>query len=729
VPSGFTDLDRLTSGWQPSDMIIVAARPGMGKTAMVLAIALNAARDFGKGVAIFSLEMASTQLVQRLISMESEIPASKFRNGKLEDYEWEQLKATVERLNSVPIFIDDTPAINIFELRAKCRRLKMQHDIQMIVIDYLQLMTGASDSSKGGNREQEIASISRALKSLAKELNVPVIALSQLSRAVEVRGGSKRPQLSDLRESGCLVGDTLITDAQTGKRHRIRDLAHSGSQLWPTAVHSLGQDLKLANMPVSNVFFSGHKPVFELKTRSGRKITATANHPFYLPRGWERLDGLCVGDRIALPGKITIEKPTNPMSRDELVLLAHLIGDGCILPKQPYHYTSADLQNIAAVTETARRLFGIEARSVQQKNWWRAYLPSPYQLTHGKKHPITAWYERLGLERARSCEKCLPEALFECDEAHIALFLHHLWATDGNISWKKLKGRKNSAAIYYASSSLSLAEQVQHALLRLGIWSTVKTSQKGSYRAMYQVHVSGLENQRQFLQTVGCHGKRGEIIPELLGTLQLIAANPNTAVVPKEAWGQVVTPCKDEAGASWRKVAEAIGMSYCGPTLFKSGISKERLARLSVALPCQPLLQLCASDIYWDEIVSISPAGTADVYDATVPETHNFVANDIVVHNSIEQDADIVSFIYRPEYYQILEDEHGQSLKGIAEFIVAKHRHGALDTIRLKFTDTFAKFSNLDDPTFAGLNDPLGGGLPSSVIARPSRMNDEDIPF
>jgi Replicative DNA helicase len=242
--------------------------------------------------------MASTQLVQRLISMESEIPASKFRNGKLEDYEWEQLKATVERLNSVPIFIDDTPAINIFELRAKCRRLKMQHDIQMIVIDYLQLMTGASDSSKGGNREQEIASISRALKSLAKELNVPVIALSQLSRAVEVRGGSKRPQLSDLRESG-----------------------------------------------------------------------------------------------------------------------------------------------------------------------------------------------------------------------------------------------------------------------------------------------------------------------------------------------------------------------------------------------------------------------------------------------SIEQDADIVSFIYRPEYYQILEDEQGQSLKGIAEFIVAKHRHGALDTIRLKFTDTFAKFGNLDDPTFAGLSDPLGGGLPSSVIARPSRMNDEDIPF
>lgn len=206
VPSGFTDLDRLTSGWQASDLIIIAARPGMGKTSLVLAVCLNAARDFNKGVALFSLEMASAQLVQRLISMESEIAGSKLRNGKLEDYEWQQLKTTIERLNSVPIFIDDTPAINIFELRAKCRRLKQQHDIQLIIIDYLQLMTGTTEG-KNGNREQEIAGISRALKSLAKEINVPVIALSQLSRAVETRGGSKRPQLSDLRESGSIEQD------------------------------------------------------------------------------------------------------------------------------------------------------------------------------------------------------------------------------------------------------------------------------------------------------------------------------------------------------------------------------------------------------------------------------------------------------------------------------------------------------------------------------------------
>ena len=179
-------------------------------TSLILAMALNAAKDFNKGVALFSLEMANTQLVSRLISMEAEIPGSKMRSGKLEDYEWQQLQSTVEKLSQIPVFIDDTPGINIFELRAKCRRLKMQHDIQLIIIDYLQLMTGASENNRNANREQEIAGISRALKGMAKELSVPVIALSQLSRAVEVRGGAKRPQLSDLRESGSIEQDADI---------------------------------------------------------------------------------------------------------------------------------------------------------------------------------------------------------------------------------------------------------------------------------------------------------------------------------------------------------------------------------------------------------------------------------------------------------------------------------------------------------------------------------------
>ncbi len=207
VPSGFTALDRVTSGWQKSDLVIIAARPAMGKTAFVLSVLRNAAVDHNRPVAIFSLEMSSVQLVNRLISSEAELDSEKIKKGNLADYEWEQLVHKTAKLSKAPLFVDDTPALSVLELRAKCRKLKAQHDIQMIVIDYLQLMSGDSKTGSSGNREQEIASISRALKMIAKELEVPVIALSQLSRAVETRGGDKRPQLSDLRESGAIEQD------------------------------------------------------------------------------------------------------------------------------------------------------------------------------------------------------------------------------------------------------------------------------------------------------------------------------------------------------------------------------------------------------------------------------------------------------------------------------------------------------------------------------------------
>lgn len=209
IPSGFEKLDELTSGWQPSDLIIVAARPGMGKTALTLSMARNMAVDQSVPVAFFSLEMSSVQLITRLISSETGLSSEKLRTGKLEQHEWEQLNVKVKDLEKAPLFIDDTPSLSIFDLRAKARRLASQHGIRLIVIDYLQLMT-AGGSQKGGNREQEISTISRNLKALAKELSVPVIALSQLSRAVETRGGSKRPLLSDLRESGAIEQDADI---------------------------------------------------------------------------------------------------------------------------------------------------------------------------------------------------------------------------------------------------------------------------------------------------------------------------------------------------------------------------------------------------------------------------------------------------------------------------------------------------------------------------------------
>lgn len=204
VPSGFSGVDRVTSGWQKTDLIIIAARPAMGKTAFILSMTRNMAVQFKVPVAVFSLEMSSIQLVNRLISAESELGSEKIKKGTLIGDDWNRLNGAIQVLDEAPIFIDDTPALSIFEFRAKCRRLKMQHDIGMVLVDYLQLMTAGTDTR--GSREQEVSMISRSLKAIAKELNVPIIALSQLNRSVESREG-KRPQLSDLRESGAIEQD------------------------------------------------------------------------------------------------------------------------------------------------------------------------------------------------------------------------------------------------------------------------------------------------------------------------------------------------------------------------------------------------------------------------------------------------------------------------------------------------------------------------------------------
>lgn len=209
VPSGFRDVDKETGGWQNSDLIIIAARPAMGKTAFLLSMARNIAVGHKIPMALFSLEMASVQLITRMIASETRISSEKLRKGTLDDEEWQRLFSNVSELENAPLYIDETPSLSIFDFRAKCRRLVMQHGVRLIMVDYLQLMTAGGGGKGVGNREQEISMISRSLKAIAKELNVPVIALSQLSRSVEARPG-KRPQLSDLRESGAIEQDADI---------------------------------------------------------------------------------------------------------------------------------------------------------------------------------------------------------------------------------------------------------------------------------------------------------------------------------------------------------------------------------------------------------------------------------------------------------------------------------------------------------------------------------------
>lgn len=698
IPSHFTDLDKLLSGLNRSNLNILAARPAMGKTAFALNLAENVCFKSKVPVGIFSLEMSAEQLVHRLVCSQANVESDKIKTGSLNGIEYQRIVAAVNFMQEHTMIIEDQPGLSITDLRARARRMKELYGVEFIVIDYLQLLNGGTSGKGQDSRQNEISEISRGLKNLARELNVPILCLSQLSRKVEERTGH-RPMMSDLRESGCLAGDTLIKDADTGKLITIKELAEREEQT-PLNVFAVNHEMKVGKHLMTKVFYSGKKQTYLLKTRTGRSIKASANHPFLMLSGWTRLDQLNPGDRIALPRDYKSHSQS-PHSKDELALLAHLLGDGCILPKQPYHYTSADDANIQTVSTAAKKLFDIDARLVKQKNWTHAYLPSPYRLTHGKKHPITNWFEKLGIERVRSYDKRLPKTIVENSSSKIAFFLHHLWATDGNISEKNLKGRKPSAAIYYASSSSVLSEQVQHLLLCLGIQSTlgILNSNKG-YRPMYHVNIQGVEHQKKFLTMVGSAGSRGNAIPSLIQNLNQIESNPNCDIIPKEAWQIYVKQAKDRKEMSWRDLSKALTTSYSGSSLMKSGISRKRLHLIANVLEDEKLSQVASSDIYWDEITSIELLEIEDVYDATVPEVHNFVANDIIVHNSIEQDADIVMFLLRREYYDP-NDRPGQ-----AELIIGKNRHGSVGSVMLTFRKEYAQFVNYT-PVQAGMGDDV----------------------
>jgi len=426
VPSGFRDIDRLTSGFQPGNLIIVAARPSMGKSALGLCMAANIGVKHQHPVALFTLEMSKAEVTQRLMCSEAKVESQRLRSGKLAVDDWPRLTAACDKLAKAPIYVDDTGSINMMEIRSKARRLKTQEpNLSLIIVDYLQLMTSGSTAE---NRVQEVSQISRQLKVLARDLDTPVLAMSQLSRAVEQRH-DKRPILSDLRESGCLTGDSRVFLPEIGAYVPISDLMGQEG----VSVMALNEETwRMEPRRVLRTFSNGRKPVFTLVTRLGHTIRATGNHKFRALDGWRRLDDMAPGIRIALP-----------------------LG-----------------------------------------------MSSP--LRH--EHPAGT------------------------------------------------------------------------------------------------AEVQG-------------------------GVAQLISRSDTIATT---------------------------------------------------------------GEVCWDEIVQLEPDGIEETYDLTVEGLHNFVANDVIVHNSIEQDADLVFFIYRDEYYNEESDQ-----QGLAEVILAKHRNGPTGSEKLSFLKRYAKFADL----------------------------------
>ena len=379
------------------------------------------------------------------------------------------------------------------------------------------------------------------------------------------------------------------------------------------------------------------------------------------------------------------------MSEAEVALLGHLIGDGCTLPRHAIQYTTKDRDVAELVASLATEIFGgsVRPRINPERTWFQVYLPSAQRLTHGVRNPVALWLDEMGVFGLRSWQKRVPEKVFAQPPHLIATFLRHLWATDGCLH----VGRsRHYPVIRYDSSSEQLVRDVQSLLLRLSINARrfpVSMGTKG--RTIHRLEVQGRDEAIRFLNAVSAAGapKRHQRL-EILMWFDGRVRNTNRDVVPKEAWRSIVVPAMQQAGVTTRALQERIDTRFCGSALYKRGIGRERALAVAGAVDSDELAHLATSDVYWDEVASVEPDGEEEVYDLTVDGLHNFVADDIIAHNSIEQDADLVMFVYRDEYYNEESDQ-----QGLAEIILSKHRNGPTGVEKLSFLKRYAKFADL----------------------------------
>ncbi|MCR6649184.1 MAG: replicative DNA helicase [Cellulomonas sp.] len=594
VPTGFSDLDRLTNGLHPGQMIVVAARPAIGKSTLGIDVVRSAAIKHNMSAVVFSLEMSRNEIVMRLLSAEARVHLQKLRTGQMGEDDWAKIAQTMGKISAAPLFIDDSPNMSLMEIRAKCRRLKQRHDLKLVVIDYLQLMTSGK---RVESRQQEVSEFSRALKLLAKELEVPVIAISQLNRGPEQRT-DKKPQMSDLRESGCLTEDTRVLRADTGAETTLGELYALRATDVP--VWALDERLQYVRRHLTHVFPTGIKPTYRLRLASGKEVTATANHPFLTYEGWTPLGELEPGSRIGVP--------------------RHVPG-----PEQTATWLDRD------VTMLARMIAG---RTAPGAAVWDDEV-----------------WEQLGAS--------LPASLFHLPKPQIALFLRTLLTQNGAVT---LDG--GTGLVTLRATGRRVLDGVSRLLLRFGISTRIRRSTDGMVLELVEK-----DDLRRLLQEVGIEGRHAVAADELLSRVRERDIDASTE--PVRMWDEVRTVLMAAAARS-----QAVG--------------RAPLAQVVDVLDRADLQVDAVNDLLWDEVVAIEPMGDQQVFDATVAGTHNFIANGIAVHNSIEQDADMVILLHREDAYEKESPRAGE-----ADLIVAKHRNGPTDTITVAFQGHFSRFVDM----------------------------------
>jgi replicative DNA helicase len=681
VPTGFADLDELTNGLHPGQMVIVAARPAMGKSTLGLDVARSAAIKHGMCSVIFSLEMSRNEITMRLLSAEARIALNSMRNGHMNDDDWSRLARKMGEVSSAPLFIDDSPNMTMMEIRAKARRLKQRHDLRMIIVDYLQLM---QSGKRVESRQLEVSEFSRQLKLLAKELEVPVIAISQLNRGAEQRT-DRRPMLSDLRESGCLTADTRLLRADTNAEISLGELMANDVKQVP--VWALDDRLKLVPRTLTHAFPSGVKEVFRLRLSSGREIKATANHRFLTYDGWKRLGDLTPGSRVGSLRHVPPPLEQAAWDDDEVTLLAHLIGGGSFGRRRPVRYSSTDGASRVVVAEAASRCFGVTAVDDEHAtaDVPSLRLPAPRKGSRGR-NPVAAWLDDLRLVGLHDDERFVPAPVFALSKQQVGLFLRHLWATGGGVRWDSRVGK---ARIFYTSASRRLVDDMARLLLRHNVFSWVRRSHRPGQDDSFHLHINGVENQLRFCEEIGVHGERGESVAEVARILRTLRGNTQVDTVPGEVWSRVREVLRDRH-MTHRQFATPMGTRLYGSTTWTQTPSRARMAKVAAVLNDADLEVLATNDVFWDSVVSIEAVGERDVYDATVLGVHNFVADGIAAHNSLEQDADMVVLIHREDAY-----ERESTRPGEADLIVAKHRNGPTATVVVAFQGHYSRFVDM----------------------------------
>ncbi len=612
VPTGYSDLDERTSGLQPGDLVIIAGRPSMGKTALALNIAENVALVAGLPVAVFSMEMAATQLVMRLLGSLGKLDQHRLRTGRLLDEDWQRLTHAVGRLNDAPIQIDESAALNSLEIRARSRRLHRDYGkLGLIVVDYLQLMSSTSSSE---NRATEISEMSRSLKALAKELAVPVVALSQLNRSLEQRP-NKRPVMSDLRE--CVPGDTLV-NLTDGRRVPISDLVGAEPEVW-----ALSDEGHVVAAKSDKVWPVGRRHVFRISLASGREVVATGKHRLLSGIGWTRVDDIAIGDQLAMARQVPEAIAPIAWPAHQLALLAHVIAGN-----RPARAGVAD------------------------------------------------WLASLGVNGLEAHEKRLPAEAFRLANTQLAVLLRHLWTVGGRVT-PNAANEDGAAYIRFSTASHGLARDVAALLQRLRMVGRIRRVVSSGVRDEYTVSVCG-RDQATFLSMVVRAGRAAtvEIMP--------VAAFDGAREQLQAGGGAIM-----QAG-----VSRADGGLEGGASLAVSGASSDP----SDGQPTGNLRDVghgSDNDVFWDRVVKVASAGEEPVFDLTVPGPESWLADGIVSHNSgaIEQDADLILFIYRDEVYN-----PDSADKGVAEIIIGKQRNGPIGTVKLTFRGENTRFENYADP-------------------------------